>query len=257
MTIHLHYNTTGSGEPIIILHGLFGSSRNWQGMAGRLGHTHRVLTVDLRNHGQSHQAASMTYPEMAEDVLHLVKQQALEDVTLIGHSMGGKTAMTCALLQPNAIARLVVLDIAPVPYQHRYGKLFYAMHNLPLGKIRNRREAEQALNEMIDDIKLSRFLLQNLVRTASGYRWRINLETIQNNIKHISKFPLPSPHAVYDRPALFLGGGESHFLQPVHHPAIKAHFSAARIELIDRAGHMLHIEKPDIVLDRIRQFLPT
>lgn len=255
MTIPLHYNTTGAGDPVILLHGLFGSLRNWQAMAGRLGHTHRVITVDLRNHGQSHQAASMTYPEMAEDVLHLVKHLALENVTLIGHSMGGKTAMTCALLQPQTLARLVVLDIAPVAYQYRYGKLFYAMQNLPLATIRNRNEAEHALNEMVNDSKLSRFLLQNLARGVSGYRWRINLATIQNNIEHISEFPQPSPHAVYDRPALFLGGRESHFLQPVHHPAIKAHFPSARIELIDRAGHMLHIEEPDIVLGRIRQFI--
>lgn len=255
MPVHLHYNSIGSGKPVIILHGLFGSSRNWQGMAGRLGHGHRVITVDLRNHGQSGQAASMTYPEMAEDVLSLIKQQALENVTLIGHSMGGKTAMTCALLQPDAIARLVVLDIAPVAYHHRYGKLFYAMQNLPLEKIRNRNEAEHLLNEMINDVKLSRFLLQNLVRTAAGYRWRINLATIQNNAEHISNFTLPVPHAIYDRPALFLGGKGSRLLQPVHHPATMALFPAARIELIDRAGHMLHIEEPDIVLDRICRFI--
>jgi esterase len=255
MPIHLHHNSTGAGDPVIILHGLFGSSRNWQGMAARLGHTHRVITVDLRNHGQSQQAASMTYPEMAEDVLHLVTQQEWKNVTLIGHSMGGKTAMTCALLRPEMIARLVVLDIAPVAYHHRYGKLFYAMHNLPLETIRNRKEAEQLLNKMLGDIKLSRFLLQNLVRTVSGYRWRINLATIQNNIEHISDYTLPAPHAVYDRPALFLGGGESHFLQPVHHPAIRAHFPSACIELLDRTGHMLHIEAPDIVLKRIKQFI--
>ena len=255
MTIHLHYNITGSGDPVIVLHGLFGSSRNWQGMARRLGRTHQVIAVDLRNHGQSHQADSMTYPEMAEDVLGLVKQQNLVNVTLIGHSMGGKVAMACALLQTHSITRLVVLDIAPVTYQHHYGKLFFAMQNLPLEKIRNRNEAERMLDEMVNDIKLTRFLLQNLVRAETGFRWRINLPLIQNNIEHISNFPLPTAHTVYDRPALFLGGGESHFLQPVHHPAIRALFPSARIELIDNVGHMLHIDEPDIVLDRIRQFI--
>lgn len=255
MPVPLYYNSTGSGKPLIILHGLFGSSRNWQSLAGRLGRTHQVYTVDLRNHGQSQAAPSMTYPEMAEDVLHLIRGLALPDVTLIGHSMGGKTAMACALMHPDVIGRLVVLDIAPVRYRHRYGKLFYAMENLALDKIRNRNEAEALLDAMVNDIKLSRFLLQNLVRTGTGFRWRINLPVIRNNMGHISDFPLPAQGATYDRPALFLGGAESRFLQPFYHRTVRSHFPSARIELIDHAGHMLHAEQTDIVLDRIRNFL--
>lgn len=253
--INLSHKATGSGPPAIILHGLFGSSRNWQTLAGKLGRTHRVISVDLRNHGKSEQADTMSYAEMAGDILEFIKTQKLENVSLIGHSMGGKTAMTSALMQPGSIARLVVLDIAPVAYKHRYGKLFHALANLSLSRIRSRKEAEQKLDALINDITLSRFLLQNLTRSRSGYRWRINLETIKNNIERISNFPVPAPHSVYHRPALFLGGAESHLLQPSHLPTIRAYFPAATIEVINGAGHMLHIDQPEIVLDRIAKFI--
>src|SRR3970282_637492 len=123
MPAKLHYNIIGEGEPILILHGLFGSSRDWYSIAKILAKDYQVITPDLRNHGQSEHADSMTYTDMAEDVLYLIKELSLDNISLIGHSMGGKVAMVNALLHPSLIEKLIVLDIAPVSYVHRYGKL--------------------------------------------------------------------------------------------------------------------------------------
>lgn len=255
MTFRLHYNIHGEGIPVIILHGLFGSSRNWQTAAKTLSEDYQVITPDLRNHGQSFHAQSMTYTEMAEDILELIKTNSLDNVCLIGHSMGGKVAMVTALEYPDRINHLAVLDIAPVSYEHRYGKIFSTLQNLPLDRIKNRNEAEQMLNEQFEDLFLVRFLLQNLSRTDNGFEWRINLTAIQENIEHISSFPEPGDKSMFEKPALFLGGEYSQFIQPVHKEPVSRYFPKAEIEYIKNAGHMLHIEKPEVVVERIRQFI--
>lgn len=255
MPIRLHYNVFGVGEPILILHGLFGSSRDWHSIAKILAENYQVITLDLRNHGQSEHADSMTYPEMVEDVLDLIRDQSLENLSLIGHSMGGKVAMVYALLHPSLIKNLLVLDIAPVSYEHRYGKLFQTMQDLPLDQVKNRNEAEIILNGQINDTFLSQFLLQNLNKDENGFQWRLNLLAIQNNIEFISGFPDIGPDTKYDKPALFLGGKNSHFIQPEYHKTIRGYFPKAGIELIENAGHMLHIEHPEVVVDKIRKFL--
>ena len=255
MSVKLHHNIIGTGNPVIILHGLFGSSRNWQSVAKTLSENFQIITPDLRNHGQSFHAESMTYTEMAEDVLTLINELSLGKVSIVGHSMGGKVAMINALLHSHMINKLAVLDIAPVSYEHRYGKLFQAMNNLPLDQIKNRNEAEKILNDQINDIFLTRFLLQNLSRTDNGFEWRFNLPAIQSNIEHISSFPDLELDAKYEKPALLLGGNNSHFVQPDYHGVIKKYFPNAEIELIENAGHMLHIEQPEVVINSIRQFI--
>ena len=255
MPAKLHYNTTGKGEPILILHGLFGSLRNWHSIAKILAEEYQVITPDLRNHGQSEHADSMTYTEMAEDVLYLIKELSFENISLIGHSMGGKVAMVNALLHPSLIEKLIVLDIAPVSYVHRYGKLFQAMQDLPLDQVKNRIEAGTILNNQLNDTFLSQFLLQNLNRDENGFQWRLNLPAILNNIEFISGFPDIGTDIKYDKPALFLGGKNSHFIQADYHRTIRGYFPRVEIELIENAGHMLHIEQPEVVVDRIRRFI--
>jgi pimeloyl-ACP methyl ester carboxylesterase len=257
MPASLHYNISGRGDAVIILHGLFGSSRNWQSAARILAEDFQVITPDLRNHGQSFHTASMTYQEMAEDIVRLLDDLSLAKTVLIGHSMGGKVAMVNALLHTHRIEKLAVLDIAPVSYEHRYGKLFQAMYNLPLDRIRNRSEAEEILDRQINDIFLTRFLLQNLVRSDNGFEWRINLPAIQENIEKISTFPEPGNAGVFDNPVLFLGGENSHFIQPVHRETIRRFFPQAEIEYIENAGHMLHIEQPDKTVSKLRKFLES
>ncbi len=257
MPVTLHYNTFGQGPAVMILHGLFGSSRNWQGMAKRLADRYQVITVDLRNHGQSASIVTMSYPEMAADVIQLIQDLSLAGVRLVGHSMGGKTAMQAALTAPGIIERLVVLDTAPVSYAHRYGKIFFALRNLPLKEIRNREEAEAMLDEQINDLFLTRFLLQNLVRNEDRFEWRINIKIIEDNIETISGFPEATPGIHYDGPALFLGGANSHFIQAQHYPDILSRFPNATIRLLEGTGHMLHVEQSLEVENSLRAFLET
>ena len=257
MSVKLHYNIFGKGYPLVIMHGLFGSSRNWQSVAKTLAENYQVITPDLRNHGMSDHADSMTYAEMAEDIQQLLDELSLEHITLMGHSMGGKVAMINALLYADKIDKLIALDIAPVDYQHKYGKIFYVMQNLLLDKIKNRNEAEEILNKQLDDVFLSRFLLQNLIRTDDRFQWRINLPAIQDNIDIIRSFPELDDDQEFDKPALFLGGENSHFIQAEHQQAILRYFPKADVDHIKNAGHMLHIEQPQSVLDRLRLFLQT
>ena len=255
MPVRLHYRDTGKGEPVIILHGLFGSSRNWQGIAKKLAEEFRIIAVDLRNHGQSAFADSMLYTEMAEDLFHLISQLSLESPNLIGHSMGGKVAMMTALNYQTLVKKLVILDIAPVNYGHRYGKIFSALNSLPLNRITSRNEAEKILDQTINDQDLTRFLLQNLTRSGPGFQWRINIRSIEENIEYINTFPENIDSRKWNKPALFLGGKNSMFIQPRFHKAILDLFPAAEIELIENAGHMLHIEQAATVVGKIRDFL--
>ncbi|MGH8120309.1 MAG: alpha/beta fold hydrolase [Gammaproteobacteria bacterium] len=255
MPVKLNFQVLGEGPTVVILHGLCGSLGNWRMMAKQLSANHRVVTVDLRNHGKSAHTGSMTYVEMAEDVLHLITDQSLRNITLVGHSMGGKAVMAAALMQPELSDRIIVMDIAPVRYAHRYGKLLSAMRDLPLPGIKNRNEAEKMLDALINDPELARFLLQNLVKTGNGYAWRLNLPSLRTNIEDISGFPDFGPHAQFRKPALFLGGVNSYFIRPEHHPVIHGFFPKAEIEPIADAGHMLHLDQPEIVLDKIRRFI--
>jgi len=255
MPVNLNYNIQGDGEPIIILHGLFGSSRNWRSIANKLSDSYKVITADLRNHGQSDHHESMSYFEMADDLHALIGNLCMDRVSLIGHSMGGKVAMIYALRNSEIIKQLIILDIAPITYEHKYGKLFFAMNSLLLDSIKHRKMAEQAMDQIINDTWMSQFLLQNLVRTDQGFNWRLNLTAIEANIESISGFPDFKSNCKYDRPALFLGGVNSDFITIHHHETIRNYFPDAQIKMIEQAGHMLHIEQPESVLKAISNFL--
>ena len=253
MSLTLHFREQGKGTPVIILHGLFGSATNWQTMARHLSGQYRVVTPDLRNHGKSGHADSMDYPEMAHDVLDLMDKLEFQSGVLIGHSMGGKVAMQFALEQPERVDKLVILDISPVHYTHRYGKIFDAMKNLPLENVKNRSDIEARFCPLIGNRMLCQFLLQNLVRGDNGYYWRIHLEALENNMESIADFP--GTNAVYTGPGLFLGGKLSEFIRTEHLPVIRKWFPAADVQWIENAGHMLHVEQPQALLDEILKFL--
>ena len=255
MPVKLHHTVHGNGEPIIMLHGLFGSSRNLRSIADSLSERYKVITVDLRNHGQSGHTDSMTYMEMADDIILLMEQLSIDNVSLIGHSMGGKAAMTAALQKQGLIKQLIILDISPVRYAHSYGKLFSAMEGLPLNTLRNRKDAEDYMNLQIDETGLSQFLLQNLVRTEQGFRWRFCLPAIKANIEHITGFPALNTNIHFNGPALFLGGENSDCIETKYHKIIHDYFPRADIQVIANAGHMLHIEQPDMVVRAITAFL--
>ena len=178
----LHFSALGSGTAMVILHGLFGSGRNWQSHARQLAEHFQVFSVDLRNHGESFHANEMNYPAMAEDVAQLLRGLELSDCYMLGHSMGGKVAMMLAQQNPALVKRMIVADIAPVDYFHHYDDLINPILALPLERIESRAQADQLLRQNVPEDQLRAFLLQNLVREASGWRWRVNWEVIQRDM---------------------------------------------------------------------------
>jgi pimeloyl-ACP methyl ester carboxylesterase len=241
----LHFSTSGSGKPLVILHGLFGSGKNWQSHARQFAEHFQVFTVDLRNHGESFHADEMNYSVMAVDVAQLLYRLELSDCYILGHSMGGKVAMMLALQDPDLVARLIVADIAPVSYFHHYDDLINPILALPLQTIDSRAQADQLLRQNIPEDQLRAFLLQNLVREATGWRWRVNWEVIQRDMEWLTDFgDLPQDWFI-ELPILFLRGEKSDYIGEAEVEVIRQRFQNYRIETIEAAGHWLHAEKPE------------
>lgn len=243
LSVDLAFETFGepNGCPIIILHGFLASSRNWRTIAQKLAVTHRVYVLDMRNHGASPHVDSMDYPGMAEDVLAFMEKQELNKSYLLGHSMGGKVAMWFALHYPERVESLMVVDIAPVNYQHNFDAMLHALKRLPLAQLTNRKQAEQHLSSAIPDLAFRQFLLQNLLLEDGTYYWRINLDIIQNTAHNIVAFPEPHQQ-VFDQPVLFITGGNSAYVDP---DAVFVRFPRARIAEIPGTGHWLYVESPE------------
>ncbi|TYB83018.1 alpha/beta fold hydrolase [Maritimibacter fusiformis] len=236
--------------PILIVHGLFGSGRNWGVIAKRLADARRVVTVDMRNHGDSFHADSQSYADMAGDLDHVIAEIGGR-ADVIGHSMGGKAAMVLALERPERLRRLVVADIAPVAYDHSQSGLIAAMQRLDLGPVETRGDADRALAEDIETASVRAFLLQSL--DVKARRWRLNLEVLDREMTRITGFPDVSGQ--FDGPALFLAGAQSDYVTPEARPKIKALFPNAKQAKIPGAGHWLHAEKPREFEAAVRAFL--
>lgn len=246
----------GAGPPVLVLHGLFGSGLNWRSIAQRLAERRRVFTLDLRNHGASPWADRMGYAEMAEDVRAFAARRGLGPVALIGHSMGGKVAMTLALASPEAVERLVVVDIAPVVNPPTLLAYVRAMRALDLSRLRRRAEADPLLAGTIANPAERAFLLQNLVAGPDGsLRWRLNLAAIERSMPEIVGWPEPPAGAAYRGPTLFVAGGRSDYVRAEHRPAITLLFPKARIATIPEAGHWVHAERPEAFLATVVPFL--
>ena len=241
--------------PLAILHGLFGSGRNWASIAQRLAAHRLVITFDLRNHGASAWAGGMQYGEMGEDVLAMLQERGFRRAALLGHSMGGKAAMMAALRDPDMIERLIVVDIAPVTYAPHHLGHVRAMRALDLSAIKRRGEADGLLAVAVPDAAERGFLLQNLVFEDGHARWRLNLEAIEREMSVLVGFPPLPEDAVYRGATLFLGGARSDYLLPEHEPMIRRRFPNARVEWIENAGHWVHAEQPAAFLRIVEPFL--
>lgn len=241
--VELACDDIGDGPPLLILHGLFGWARNWQSVARALSDRYRVLAVDARNHGRSPHTATMDYRLMAADVTALIDGRALGPVTLLGHSMGGKTAMRFACRHPAMVARLIVVDIAPKTYrwaQHRAE--FAAMNGLDLTTLKSRAEAEQRMEAQVPDWAMRKFLATNLVRTpAGGWRWQVNLPVLTAALPDLEANPLQGDDR-YTGPTLFITGGKSDYVSAGDHADIRRHFPRAGIEVLAGAGHNPHMD---------------
>ncbi len=256
MSIRLHSTRYGTGTPLLILHGLFGSGTNWRSIARRLSRQNiEVVTADLRNHGASPWVEDMSYPAMAEDVSALIEQEFKQPPFIAGHSMGGKVAMCLALQQPALIAGLIAMDIAPIVYDHSHLSLIDAMSSLNLGNISKRSEADTDLTSQITNPMLRAFLLQNLVYHNECYDWRLNLPVLAQSMASLTAFPSYAPGTRYDGPALFLRGANSHYIPESATTTIQQFFPKAVIKSIANAGHWLHAEQPSTVVTALQEFV--
>ena len=245
----------GDGPPLIILHGLFGSARNWSTFAQRLAMSHRVFALDLRNHGDSPWSDTMTYDEMADDVADFIAVSGLERPSVIGHSMGGKVAMKLALGHEIALAALAVVDIAPVSYDSGFAHYVEALSGIDLASVERRADADAALTGAVTDPALRAFLLQNLIARDGIYAWRINLSAIGDGLAGLSEFSLSGPTTAFSGPTLFVAGERSGYIAPKHHETIHKLFPRAEIAVLEGAGHWPHAEQPGNFVALMEPFL--
>ncbi|GIV25607.1 MAG: alpha/beta hydrolase [Bacteroidia bacterium] len=249
----LYYEKLGSGEPaFVFLHGLLGSLDNWRTVAKSLRLPGSRLLVDARNHGRSPHFPSHTYPEMAQDLLDLFTAEGLEQAHLLGHSMGGKTAMYVALHFPRRVQSLVVVDIAPRAYPGGHEPILEALARTRLDLATRREEVEAQLATTLHDPTIRQFLLKGLARDAEGrFFWRWNLPVLQRDYAHISAAVEGPP---YPGPALFLRGERSPYIRPQDEAEIRRLFPAAQMETLPRAGHWVHADNPSAVIQALERF---
>ena len=252
--ISLNFKTYGQGNPIIILHGLFGTLDNWQTIARQLSEEYLVYLVDQRNHGRSPHTEEFDYSLLAEDLKDFMESEGMSQATIIGHSMGGKTAMQFAVSYPEMVSSLVVVDIAPKAYEGGHQEIFDALMSIDLNKIENRKMADEQLVEKIPDVGVRQFLLKNLTRDKEGgYRWKMNLPAIHKNYQHIlNNILLDEP---YTGPALFIRGERSGYIKEADESLIKNTFPKAQVIPIPNAGHWVHAEAPEVLLSTFKNFM--
>lgn len=257
MSVSLSSLRLGDGPPLVILHGLFGHKRNWGRIAKSLAETHSVHCLDLRNHGDSPWDDVMTYDAMAADVALYLRKLGEGPVTLIGHSMGGKTAMTVALHNAALLEQLIVVDMAPAVSQgETFARYINAMKAMPVAEFKSRKDADQTLAETIPEMGIRAFLLQNLEPLGSGgFRWKPNLSTLGAQLEDIYDFPAGALDHAFEKPTLFLAGGKSNYVGPQHTSEMNRLFPNHDLEVMADAGHWLHAEQPAAFIEAVRRRL--
>ncbi|WP_299927126.1 alpha/beta fold hydrolase [uncultured Pelagimonas sp.] len=243
--------TPGPTPPMLIVHGLYGSGRNWGVIAKRLSDERFVLTPDMRNHGDSFRSDVHDYPAMAADLAEVIEAHG-GHADVVGHSMGGKAAMVLALTRPELVNRLVVADIAPVTYTHSQIQFIDAMRKVDLSRVAKRSDAVEQLAEHVEDKTLQAFFTQSL--DIKNQSWKLNLDALADQMPHILGFPEVT--GTYDGSTLFLSGTDSDYVKPEYRDKIRAHFPKARFAKLPGAGHWLHAEKPREFEASLRAFLP-
>jgi pimeloyl-ACP methyl ester carboxylesterase len=249
----MFYREYGAGPPLLILHGLFGFSDNWQTLAKGLADQHLVITPDLRNHGRSPHLEAHSYPLMAEDLRHFMERHWMFSAALMGHSMGGKVAMQLALSHPEMVERLVVVDMEPGQAEDNHSSIFRALLDMDLSKMQSRQDAEAYLADRIRDTGTRQFLLKNITREDDGrFSWKMNLPVLW---RHYADVLAPVGGGVFDKPALFVRGGLSDYVKDTDLPRIHSLFPQAEVVRIEGAGHWVHADKPKELLALVREFL--
>jgi pimeloyl-ACP methyl ester carboxylesterase len=251
--MQLNFKKSGTGPPLVILHGLFGSLDNWFSIAKELVEHYTLYLVDQRNHGDSPHSNDWNYVVMVEDLRELLDAEGLDSVYLMGHSMGGKTVMNFAVTYPERVRKLIVGDIAPRHYPIHHQRILEGLNALNLQTLQSRKEADDQLAAFIPELGIRQFLLKSLGRDANGFAWKINLPVITEQIEEVGK--ALEEGTIFDGPTLFLGGANSSYIQQQDLPDINTHFPNSEWVSIPDAGHWLHAEQPEAVVKAIRRFL--
>ena len=262
MSVALNHRISGQGEPLILLHGLFGSLENLGGVARRLEDTWQIHALDQRNHGSSPHLSDMDYPSMAADVVAYLDAQGIDKAFILGHSMGGKVAMQVALRYPERVKAIIVADIAPVTYAPRHDAVLEGMKSLDLRGVKSRSDADARLAEFVEIAGVRQFLLKNLERIPADeqemgdtvFRWRLNLPVIDASYRNLAA--APQGDGPFEGPVLFIKGADSAYIQEKHQSTIRSLFPNAELDIIEGAGHWLHAEKAETFASLCRRFLP-
>jgi len=251
--MQLNFKKVGEGEPLVILHGLFGSLDNWMSLAKKLGDHFEVFIVDARNHGQSPHSEDFNYDVMADDLYEFLLQNDIVDPIILGHSMGGKTAMQFAMNYPNKLEKLIVADIAPKAYPVHHTIIIEGMLSLDFDVIKTRKKADEQLSKFIGDVSTRQFLLKNLYwADKERLAWKFNLSTINKNIEVIGQGL--ENISTFEKPTLFVRGAKSNYITPKDYAPIKNIFPNSVINSLE-SGHWVHAEKPAEFLQILNSFL--
>jgi len=248
----LYYQTIGTGRPLVILHGLFGSSDNWRGLAKQLATKAKVITVDLRNHGRSPHSSEQNYALMVEDLAELFDSLSLDKADIIGHSMGGKVAMAFSQRYPQWSRKLVVVDIAPREYQDEHSAIFKKLLDLDLSLYSSRNEVDNALKISLPNKAVRQFLLMNLALNDEQLSWRINLQALYDNYPQLLKAVCAGNTIMI--PSCFIRGGQSDYIHDEDEDLIRSCFPNVQLVTIELAGHWVHAEAPQQFLTKISEF---
>ncbi len=262
----LNYKVFGKGNPLIIMHGLYGSSDNWVSIARELKNNYMVYLLDMRNHGLSPHSTEHNYALMTDDLFEFMNGKGIYSGIIMGHSMGGKVAMSFASLYPEKVEKLIVVDISPRSYSSLEGdkqfdehtSILNALSRIPLSTLTSRIEADELIEDEIPWEGVRMFLLKNLVRTKENtFYWRINLPVLKESLSNVivgleSEF---DELGLFENPVLFVRGGSSLYIQAEDVEMIKGLFKQVEIQTIDKASHWVHAEKKDEILDVVKQFL--
>lgn len=249
----LHFRAFGNGDPLIILHGVFGSSDNWQTVGKELSMRFKVFLVDQRNHGNSPHSDEFDYNVMADDILELMLSEGIDQAHILGHSMGGKVAMTFATRYPERVKKLIVVDISPRHYEPHHAQIFRAFRSLKLDMLKSRQEADEQMSYTIPEFGVRQFILKNLTREGDTFVWKLNLDVIEKNADKIGEELAEDDW--FNGHVLFIGGGNSKYIQESDHARIRQHFPNAIIKMVPGAGHWVHAEQPKTLTRFVTEFL--
>lgn len=249
----LYYRELGQGSPLVILHGLFGSSDNWHSLSKIFAEKHKVYVVDQRNHGQSPHDSVHDYKSLTDDLNEFIEDHQIKKPVIIGHSMGGKTAMNFAVKFPEKLSKLIIVDIVPKAYPVHHDSILKGLNAIDLNQLESRGQADEILSKFVPEASVRQFLLKNLARNSEqNFEWRINIPVLEAHIDDMGT--TLQYQGQFDGPTLFIIGSKSNYFEPGDEEAIQSYFPAAKIATVN-TGHWVQAENPKDFMETVFNFM--